>query len=109
MAHSACAYVANTAERPVAANIAQHSDPVITPAASTNAGLRPSRIATPMIAMLLGAGGCEEIGAVNQRKLTDHHGKTPLTRLTAEPLLKTPGLLTNIVCVTLFAYLNSVT
>ncbi|MNC32550.1 hypothetical protein D3C75_809110 [compost metagenome] len=53
---SACAYCVSTAETPVAANIPQKNEPLITPAASDNADRRPWFMATPMIRILLGPG-----------------------------------------------------
>ncbi|AKA80767.1 hypothetical protein VO64_0221 [Pseudomonas synxantha] len=44
------------ADTPVAAIEPQKKEPLITPAANSNAGLRPWCIATPMIRILLGPG-----------------------------------------------------
>ncbi|MNE74220.1 hypothetical protein D3C80_1702810 [compost metagenome] len=56
MANSASAQAVSKVDNPVAVSTAQNSEPLMTPAARTSAGLRPSRIAAAMIAMLLGPG-----------------------------------------------------
>ena len=100
-------YVANTAKAPVAG---QHrpaqSDPVITPAASTTAGLRSSRIAARRDRHVAGAGpGAVARDSAKPMQADSPSWKNLLVPPMAEPLLKTPGLHQHI-CVNFRFHLN---